>query len=887
MIAVRIPALLICLCSITYAQSTTGNLEGWILDVSGTPIVGAEVTVTSPDLQGMRGVSTDERGFFRLLALPSGKYTVKVRHLSYLPATVENVRVWLGKTTTVADLRLQQTSVQMAEVVVSGARGLLDPSSTTSGNNLARETFEVLPIERNYRSIASILPQANQSYLGDEVNIAGSTGLENVYIVDGMNISDPYWGGANTNLPYNFIKEIQVKTGGYEAEFGHALGGIMNVITHSGGNKIQGQVYGFLTDQALHSSPKLGVNDTKLDKSSQYDFGISIGGPIIQDQLWFFGAYNPTFDNRVSSFPGSGPLDDKSTRHLFAGKLTWQPGSSTNFMFTVLGDPSQRTSVGPGGFFGFPGAVANPDPVLGKLSQGGIAVSVRAHHMIGSDLLLTLSASRMDRKDNTEPLNILSSADGFTSLYDYVTGIASGGYGGLSENNTTRSAVQASATMLWNLHALKLGAEYEEDHLDSRVENSIVSRWADTVYSWFHYAGVANVLNRTAVLFFQDSWSISDRFRLNIGMRWEGQYFVNKAGVTVQSITDGFQPRLGFVYQIGEMGSQKLLGSAGRFYEQVPLASTGGWYGYWLQTFVNYPRNPLSNSRGGDTSNAATSNMVPRVPGLSGEYYDEFTLGYERIVMSQLKVGVRGVYRALRSAIEGGFSPIDNVYRMGNPGRGELSYLPKARREYSAFELTLEKTSDIGFSFLASYVLSRNFGNYTGLSATDLTSIGSNDGPQFDFVEQTVNSTGLLPNDKTHVVKFFGTYRFDFGISVGMGFLWQSGMPLNEYGTPLPGTAPYWSFIQTRGTAGRSPANRDLNFRLAYDLENLFRSNTRPRLLIDIFHVGNPQTPVTYDQVHYTDVDQNGNQINPNPNYGKVTHYQPPMSMRLGLEVGF
>jgi hypothetical protein len=217
---------------------------------------------------------------------------------------------------------------------------------------------------------------------------------------------------------------------------------------------------------------------------------------------------------------------------------------------------------------------------------------------------------------------------------------------------------------------------------------------------------------------------------------------------------------------------------------------------------------------------------------------------------------------------------------MGNPGRGALAYLPRARRDYTALELTLERSGG-QFTFLASYVLSRNWGNYTGLFATDLLAPGANGGPQFDFPEQVVNATGLLPNDRTHVVKFIASYKLPIGLTVGTSALLASGLPLSEYGTgPF---SPYWTFIRPRGTAGRTPAVWNLDLRFAYDVPVARGARVRPRVLLDVFNVGSRRLPLTYDQRHYFTPDQSA----VNPNYGAVTQYQAPMSARLGMVVDF
>lgn len=247
-------------------------------------------------------------------------------------------------------------------------------------------------------------------------------------------------------------------------------------------------------------------------------------------------------------------------------------------------------------------------------------------------------------------------------------------------------------------------------------------------------------------------------------------------------------------------------------------------------------------------------------------------------------MGVRGIYRTLREVIDDGLDPSGN-FVVGNPGRGALSYLGSPKRDYTALEITVEKLGGEPFNFLASYVLSRNYGNYTGVYSTELQ-VAGNGGPQYDIPELIPNNTGLLPNDRTHVFKFFGSYRFSSKLTVGAFAAWQSGTPLSELGGTSLGL-PYSSFLRARGSAGRTPAIWDLNLRLSYDLGDLLGTTLSPRVLLDVFHVGNPREAVTLDQVHYGALDANGNQTALNPNYGKAKLYQPPMSVRLGMQVDF
>ncbi|MDZ7625242.1 MAG: hypothetical protein U5J96_12480 [Ignavibacteriaceae bacterium] len=212
----------------------------------------------------------------------------------------------LGKTTYLGEFKLVQEAVNLPEITVSGKKIIIDPTSTVYGGNLIAKDVENLPIDRNYQNMISLLPQANISYYGDGVNVGGATGFENKYFVDGVEVTDPTFGIYGTDLPYNFINEVELKTGGYEAEYQSALGGIINVVTKSGTNEFHGSVFGFYTSNRFTGNKELGLLDPTQGDFSDYDIGFSLGGPVILDKLWFFAAYNPTFANHEVSIPDFG-----------------------------------------------------------------------------------------------------------------------------------------------------------------------------------------------------------------------------------------------------------------------------------------------------------------------------------------------------------------------------------------------------------------------------------------------------------------------------------------------------------------------------------------------------------------------------------------------------
>jgi len=878
-----IPVALALLVAAAVAQQVTGNLEGRIVDAEGKPLAAANIIVSSPDLQGMRGAAGDEHGYFRMLALPAGSYSIEISHVGYQSVIYDRIPVRLGKTTFMGEVRLKSQVIEMPAITVSSEKPLIDPASTTTGANLVAETYEVLPVERNYRNITTLLPQASESFLGDEVNFAGSTGSENKYFIDGIDVTDPWRGLTGTNLPYNFVKEIEVKAGGYEAEYRSALGAVVNVITYSGSNDFHGQAFAYFSNNRFAGEPRLGALEPNKGDFSQYDVGLSLGGPIMRNKLWFFAAYNPNFEREDVEIPGLGFFDDNNTIHIFAGKITWRASDNNQFFLTIFGDPSHRRAVGVTyGGFGTPTAFVNPDPYLGDIRFGGVNLSFNGNHIINDRLLLETSFSRTSRQEQYMPATERGRNE--VLFIDAETGIWSGGYPSRVDELSIQSYAGIKGTLIWKRHKFKAGLEYKSNRLDNNIEAESLLRFGPTSYAYIPVGNKGTLGNRVPSVFAQDTWQLTDRLRINAGLRWDGQFLVGSNGKIAQRITDQYAPRIGFVYQLGEVGTQRVFGSLGRFYQELStffltfFANEGSYIHY-----ITYDHDPRVNPAGGD-SISFVGTIRPQTKDLKGQHYDEFNLGYERQIGKHFKLSLLGSYRTLRQIIEDGSVPDGGEFFLGNPGRGLLKIYPTAKRDYTALELTAERFGAAKFNFLVSYVWSRNYGNYPGLFS-DFKNPFPNASGAFDFVELLNNATGLLPNDRTHVFKLSGSYRLAFGLTVGTSFSWQTGTPLSEFGgTHFP---PYFGFVRQRGTVGRTPSICDLNLRMVYEMKQWPQTSWKPRLILDIFHIASPRKAVDFEQIHYFNIDENGNQINPNSIYGRAIRYQPPMALRLGLEMRF
>jgi hypothetical protein len=185
---------------------------------------------------------------------------------------------------------------------------------------------------------------------------------------------------------------------------------------------------------------------------------------------------------------------------------------------------------------------------------------------------------------------------------------------------------------------------------------------------------------------------------------------------------------------------------------------------------------------------------------------------------------------------------------------------------------------------MTSYVLSHNSGNYPGLFNSDYGYAFPNANGSFDILEGKEYWDGLLPNDRTHLFKISGSYRTPIDVTIGASAFWESGTPMTDFGPSASGFGQDM-FIAQRGTAGRTPSVWDLNMRIIYEPRFAHMGNRGPRFIADFLHLGNPRRAVGYDMKRYLNIDDEGNLIDPNPNYHQETSWQPPMYVRVGIEV--
>jgi len=326
------------------AQVPTGKIFGTLTDDQGTPLPGVNVEATSPKLVGKAEAISDENGVYRIFALTPGIYKVTFVLQGFKTVVREGIIVEVEQS---VKLNVAMPLGALEEqVTVIGQSPLVDVKSTVKGMTMTKEVFELLPRGRNFDTLVSAVPGVQNERLLAGISVDGASGAENMFYVDGTDITNIYVGTRGQDVAFEFVDEVQVKASGYQAEFGGSLGGVIQVITRQGGNAFHGDIIGYFSGSRLNGkerdSLRLNLYDESIaeyvnyqdlngkDKIDRYEAGFSLGGFIIKDRLWFYGSLLPVYNatKRHVKFEPS-LIEDDYTQRTYAwnsqAKLTAQP----------------------------------------------------------------------------------------------------------------------------------------------------------------------------------------------------------------------------------------------------------------------------------------------------------------------------------------------------------------------------------------------------------------------------------------------------------------------------------------------------------------------------------------------------------------------------------
>lgn len=866
---------------------TTGRIAGQVFDSAEQPIPGVTVAVRSSRLQGVRRVSTDERGEFRFAFLPPGSYDVEASKPGFRTVQTPGVAVELDRTAT---LRVRVEIAAIAETVaVTGALSEIDVTNTATGINATADLYTRIPLGRSFLAVARVAPGTQE----DEVGTAfyGSTGAENQYVIDGLNSTGTERGLPTKELNFDFVQEVEVKTGGLPAEYGRATGGVVNVLTKSGGNDFHGSGFGFFAGGALQSDNRTAAlrpaDTTTLDNTtSSYDFGAELGGRIVLDRLWFFAAYNRVATNTDTSVirdleaQGAPPVgavvsgDERDDR--FAGKLTWRPGASSTLALSLFGDP---------GRFSGPLDVINgpPSTYSGTDASGGTNATLRYQATFGGSLLVQALVGT-----HREKLTLGGPGTDTPRFDDYTVApfAATGGLGYYLKRRQTRDVAKLDVSKFVGSHELKLGADIEavESHVEFFVSGgdyvTKVEQDGQTFYNhsllvdgqspgfdredpatWRPISSfVASPRTRNVSAYAQDAWRIRKNIALNLGLRFERQRLTDFHGETALRV-DNWAPRLNVAWDVRGDGRSKLFAGYGRYFESIPqLIGSRAFGGRTVAYSFNFDPRPgsFAPDPGAPLESGASGSVTSVAAGIRGQYIDEWLLGFERQLPGDFVVGTKVARRHLGRLIED-LTAGNGDYFFGNPGEGAASTLgfldgssapcPRPQRNNDSLEVSARKRFSRGWQLLTSYVWSRLRGNYDGNYQRSTGQVAPNWNSGFDYADYMVNASGPLTSESVHQWKLDGSYEFSgklSGLNLGLSTHWFSGLPLNARGVSFN----YFSweyYLAPRGSvSGRHPADYEISLHASYPIR--LTKHLRLALQADVFNLLDRQHILIYDE---------------------------------------
>jgi len=781
-----------------YSQ-TTGELTGVVSEESGRALVGASIAIESPALiSPQKSQVSDQAGRFTFPALPIGAYQVTVELEGYASQQVEDVEVVVKKTTHL-QVRLSPSTIR-DQINVTSRTPVVDPNQTSLSQVFDLEYLEtgtIGSINRDYLEVVKQSPGVVDSVLcADTIdpNVLGSMDNENLYVLDGANMTLPEnmtWGKI---VNFDAIEQISIETAGYRAEYGTTTGGMISVVTKSGGNSFAGTV------DLRYRSSDWAENGEHFDRDREpTHYGIAagtLGGPILADRLWFFLAA----DTRESTWtPDLALTTRKFEGYNFLGKLTWQPRPSWTFISQLITDPVTIHNYD-----------ASPwvEPEASQSwEQGGPLTRVNLDGVLSRNLLWNLGGSTF-RGD----IQILPESGDLETIGHYEFA-PSGLYSiNAAEHRTidrSRDELSTNLSIAAGIdHFVKVGGSYAAESQTDEwrlVTGYQYQDWFGKPYGLLSVPpeGPYTLEGDHLGGFVQDTWRILPSLNLYLGMRWDGTTQVNNVGSRVADLSQ-WQPRLGLSWQITRDGKTVARASWGRFMQPntLQLASLGrDWkqvseFYYLSCSNFGLTREECRNRFGGrvEAGNRVIDTWIPDpgglwdpngfwlsdwhsgaqsgveiIPGLDPMYSQQLVLGIEREFAQRSSVELSYIDKAAKDLFEDTCSGnLPEPFAGADCHGYTVANLPFLERTYQAWMLRVQSHAKSWLRLFGSYTWAKSLGNVESRG----------DGYDFDsYPDHWQNRYGYLGDDRRHRLRLNGYFLLPSQTAIAFGVAWMSEYP--------------------------------------------------------------------------------------------------------------
>jgi len=624
------------------AQERFGGIAGIVTDSSQAPVPGVTITATNKQTGAQKVAVTGTDGAYRIADLDPGRYTVTVELQGFQKVQADDVLVLLGKT---ADFpaTLKVGGVTEVVTVTSDTRTQVDIRSTTVAHNVTAEEFDRMPKTRSFQGIALTSPGVNQGDIEGGFQVNGASGAENSFTVDGVNTNSLLYGSSRQDTVFEYLQEVQVKTGGIQAEYGGALGGVISAVTKSGGNKFTGEGHYYFSGNAISASPVQRLQLSSIDdttvlhlqdekqKNNRNEIGGSIGGPIMRDKLFFFASVSPRFIDRENDYlfsngtePGTIPQSQTATQSF--GKVTYSNRRVTangSILYTPIRSTGTLTAFdGTGPNFVSSSLAGNAAQIPRGFNQDQINGSGNVDFILSGHSSLSVrggmfSDNYYDTGVSTTTAVIWNTPSigvpGVPADLQLPKGAQNTPRVLITNKDQTKTGfIQADYTQAFSAagsHLLKggVGVRHSTNDVNSAypggyvllnwgtsfVNNSGQSGTGTYGYYEVNDRGTRGVVDANMPqMYVQDTWTVGNRLTLNLGVRTEREtipsFRTDVAPIAFEfGFADKIAPRLGATYDVLGNGRLKAYGSWGRYFDWVKYELARGSFGgdTWL---VNY-----------------------------------------------------------------------------------------------------------------------------------------------------------------------------------------------------------------------------------------------------------------------------------------------------------
>jgi hypothetical protein len=715
--------------------------------------------------------------------------------------------------------------------------------------------------------------------------------------------------------------------------------------------------------------------------------GFALGGPIMRDRAWFFGAYQPaltttkrdvTVDTAQTPTANAANSTQKVTVQYLTANQTaqWSDKFRTRVAYnnswqktkgllpSLAGSDAAGTNYGKTSVFpnwtlsGTADYVANPK----------LFFSVRGGYYVSDQHDSNVTEEPRILFNNSTNIGLAGVPASLQRPSNFAS-VASNSK--VTRDQQTRAYFQADATVYGNFagsHQIKGGVQFDRlgnNVLSGESRNLVRIEWDKALssgkpftrgtYGYYHvrsngvnpkqgFITEGNIHMNVAGLFIQDAWTVNNRLTINLGLRTEQEKIPTYAtGEDIPEFgiqfpfSDKLAPRVGFAYDLKGDGRTKLFGSWGVFYDifklELPRGSFGG--DKWLEYYYTMDTPDWTGLvNGADCPPACAGTLIrgpvdfrhPSFgsdaiePNLKPMRQQEATGGIDHQLNDTMAVSVRYVHKQLDRMIEdtGSLDAEGNeIYIIANPGEGltSLAYvnpdvpMPKPKRDYDSVEVAFEKRLADNWYLRTSYLWSRLYGNYSGLSQSDENGRTSpNVGRLYDyplmmFKDGGVGSYGLLPTDRPHQFKTQFIYSFPFGTSFGIDEYVASGLPVTrEIGIYPPNTLPVQYL--GRNSDGRTPVYSQTNLQVQHQFR--LAGDRRLDVVFNVLNLFNQKTEIS----KFSTYQQSGLGVTPNetlfytgqqtlaqlidsqhvakdPRFLQANAFQLPLQARFGVKFVF